>query len=47
MKRAADVRTIVAAEEMSNKKLKYIPAAPQNAPMMGERISRVWKRLVK
>ena len=38
---AADVSTIVAAEEMSKEKLKNMPAPPQNAPSSGETISRV------
>src|SRR5213593_2275773 len=38
---AADVSTIVAADEMSKEKLNNIPAAPQNAPSSGETISRV------
>ena len=43
---AAEVNTMVAAEEMSSEKLKNIPAAPQNAPISGETINKVWKRWV-
>ena len=38
---AAEVNTMVAAEEMSSEKLKNIPAAPQNAPISGETINKV------
>ena len=38
---AADVSTMVAAEEMSKEKLKNIPVPSQNAPSSGEMISRV------